>query len=131
VVIEFVRGEAGKVLGADGGSGLDVTQGLFEMGMDSLMSVELKSRLEAAVGKSLPSTLTFNHPSVTALADYLIKEALPAKDSQAPQPAVAAAAPQRAAAPAPAAGERADMTEDQLAALLASRLARPAAGKRK
>jgi len=38
------------------------------------MSVELKSRLERAVNRKLPSTLTFNYPTVTALVDYLLRE---------------------------------------------------------
>ena len=42
--------------------------GLFDLGMDSLMSVELKRRLERGAGQPLPSTLTFNYPNVGALA---------------------------------------------------------------
>ena len=44
------------------------------MGMDSLMSVELKSLLETAVGQTLPSTLTFNYPTIDDLAEYLDTE---------------------------------------------------------
>jgi acyl carrier protein len=127
VVVDFVRGQAGRVLGADGGAVLDVNQGLFEMGMDSLMSVELKSRLEAAVGRSLPSTLTFNHPSVAALSDYLIREVLDKAAAKEPAAGAVAAKP-TAVEPA---RDRAEMNEDELAALLASKLQRPAAGKRK
>jgi NAD(P)-dependent dehydrogenase (short-subunit alcohol dehydrogenase family)/SAM-dependent methyltransferase/acyl carrier protein len=47
-------------------------RGLFEMGMDSLMSIELRQRLEKDIGRSLPSTLTFNYGSARALADYLV-----------------------------------------------------------
>ena len=46
-------------------------KGLFDLGMDSLMSVELKSRLEAATGCALPTTLTFKYPTVVALTDFL------------------------------------------------------------
>ena len=45
--------------------------GLFDLGMDSLMAVELKRRLERGVGQPLPSTLTFNYPNVGALAGFL------------------------------------------------------------
>lgn len=51
---------------------VDPALGLFEMGMDSLMSVELKRRLEALSGRRLPSTLTFNYPNVRALAVFLL-----------------------------------------------------------
>ena len=52
-------------------------RGLFEMGMDSLMAVELKSRLEKDTGLSLPSTLTFNYPTINDLAGYLTEQTLP------------------------------------------------------
>lgn len=35
--------------------------------MDSLMSVELRRRLEHGIGQVLPSTLTFNYPNIDAL----------------------------------------------------------------
>ena len=95
---------------------IDPDQGLFDMGMDSLMAVDLKTRLEAAVGHRLPSTLTFNYPTVTALAGYLADEVLgsrPAADS-----------PASPAAPTPADASRDDLSEDELAALLAEKLGR-------
>jgi acyl carrier protein len=65
------------VLGLDGVDSLPLERGLFEMGMDSLMSVELGRRLERGVGRSLPSTLTFNYPNVAALAEFLDREFAP------------------------------------------------------
>jgi acyl transferase domain-containing protein/acyl carrier protein len=47
-------------------------RGLFDLGMDSLMSVELKNRLERDAGRRLPSTIVFNHPSARALTDFLV-----------------------------------------------------------
>jgi hypothetical protein len=41
------------------------------MGMDSLMSVRLKRRLEAGTGLRLPGTLTLTYPTISALARYL------------------------------------------------------------
>jgi hypothetical protein len=40
------------------------------MGMDSLMAVELKNRLEASLASSLPLTLTFDFPTIAALAEH-------------------------------------------------------------
>ena len=58
---EFVLHEMASLLGANG---LDVSRGFFELGMNSLMSVELTTRLQAAVGRShrLPATLLFERP---------------------------------------------------------------------
>jgi hypothetical protein len=38
--------------------------------MDSLMAVELKSLLEKDTAMALPSTLTFNYPTVVELAGF-------------------------------------------------------------
>ena len=51
-------------------------QGFFDMGMDSLTSVELRNLLQAALGRALPSTLAFDFPNVSALVDYLAGEVL-------------------------------------------------------
>ena len=111
-----VRGEAATVLGLSE-TRIDPEQGLFDMGMDSLMAVDLKTRLEAAIGHRLPSTLTFNYPTVAALAGYLADEVRgldPAPGSSAPP----------AATPEAAAASRDDLSEDELAALLAEKLGR-------
>lgn len=70
-IVDFVAREAAAVLGAAPGESLSPETGLFEMGMDSLMSVELRKRLQRGSGLSLPSTLTFNYPNIGALATFL------------------------------------------------------------
>ena len=52
----------------------DPELGFFEMGVDSLMAVELHSQLESALGRSLSSTLVFDFPSIRALAAHLAAE---------------------------------------------------------
>jgi NAD(P)-dependent dehydrogenase (short-subunit alcohol dehydrogenase family)/acyl carrier protein len=119
VVLAHVRGEAARILGRDPEKPLPIDEGLFEMGMDSLMSVELKSRLEGAVGRALPSTLTFNYPNVGALTDYLMREVL----AEAPSPPASPAAPEPPTpAATPAAEPLDELSEDQLAVLLAAKL---------
>jgi acyl transferase domain-containing protein/acyl carrier protein len=74
-VAEIIGAEACAVLELAADDRLDVERGFFDLGMDSLMSVDLKSRVEIAFGLSLPSTITMDYPSVTALSAY-VRDAL-------------------------------------------------------
>jgi acyl carrier protein len=49
---------------------LKFERGFFDLGMNSLMTVALKARLENRFGMSLPSTVTIDYPSVAALSGY-------------------------------------------------------------
>ncbi|HET7503188.1 MAG TPA: SDR family NAD(P)-dependent oxidoreductase [Kofleriaceae bacterium] len=71
LLVDWLRGEVARVLGRDTAASIDVEQGLFEMGLDSLMAVELKRRLERATGLTLPRTIAFEFPDVEALARHL------------------------------------------------------------
>jgi hypothetical protein len=46
------------------------------MGMDSLMALEFRSRLETGIVHSLPATLVFDHPTIKAVADFLLSDVL-------------------------------------------------------
>ena len=70
-LLDFVGGETRKVFAMLPEDPLDETRGLFQLGMDSLMSVKLKRRLEAGTGLRLSGTLTLTYPTITALAEYL------------------------------------------------------------
>ncbi|MGZ4806862.1 MAG: SDR family NAD(P)-dependent oxidoreductase, partial [Ilumatobacteraceae bacterium] len=121
LIVDFVRDEVARALGIADPRVVDPDQGLFEMGMDSLMSVELKSRLEVALGTHLPSTLTFNYPNISALAGYLVAETIEASHEGAgvAQPAGRAGDSTNT----PPANATDDLSEVDLAALLATRLA--------
>ncbi len=76
LLVAHIQSEVAKVLGLDPSNPPEVRQGFVELGMDSLMAVELKNRLEASLGHSLSSTLAFNYPNVEVLATYLASEVL-------------------------------------------------------
>ncbi|MCV7412129.1 polyketide synthase [Mycobacterium florentinum] len=65
--------------------------GFFDLGMDSLMAVELRRRIEQGVGKEIPATLAMDHPRLSDVADYLLDEVLglSGQAKSAPQPASA------------------------------------------
>ncbi|WXB20373.1 type I polyketide synthase [Pendulispora albinea] len=75
-VMEVVREEVGRVLGRVSG-GIEETRPLQELGLDSLMAVELRNRLGAVTGRRLPATLLFDHPTPRALAQRVLTEIAP------------------------------------------------------
>lgn len=71
IVQNYVRDTVRSVLGVASSHPLELSQGLREMGMDSLMAVELRNHLQSGVGRPLPSTIAFEHPTIGALAAHL------------------------------------------------------------
>lgn len=67
--------------------------GFFDLGMDSLMAVELRRRIEQGVGKEIPATLAMDYPRLSEVVDYLLGDVLElgeqASAKSLPQPASA------------------------------------------
>jgi acyl carrier protein len=76
MMIAFLREQVQHILGLPSIDQVDAYTALSEMGMDSLMAVELKNALDAAVGKNLPTTIAFEYPTIDAIAGYLVKDVL-------------------------------------------------------
>ncbi|KAG8149329.1 non-ribosomal peptide synthetase/type I polyketide synthase [Burkholderia catarinensis] len=97
-----------QVLGFDAAT-LDRDLGFFEMGMDSLMALDVRTHLEKALGIPLSVALLFDHPTVNALADFLAEQSsAPAPDASAApteavpsRPVAPAVAPREAGTPEP------------------------------
>jgi acyl transferase domain-containing protein/SAM-dependent methyltransferase/acyl carrier protein len=70
-----VRALVANVLGAPVAS-VGFEAPLRELGLDSLMAVELRNRLGKAVGTVLPATVTFDHPTVAQLTRFLLDESI-------------------------------------------------------
>ena len=110
-----IREQAIKVLGLSPTFKLDPNQGLATFGMDSLMTIELKNRLQVSVGRTLPSTLVFDYPTVVALADYIERNVLLV------EPAPAAASKQQEQQ-SQAESELKEMSDSEAEAVLAKEL---------
>ncbi|MFE8599878.1 SDR family NAD(P)-dependent oxidoreductase [Archangium violaceum] len=80
-----------ELLGLPAGTRIDPRKGFFNMGLDSLLSVELRNRLQADLDRELPSTLTFRFPTPLALLDFLCGEPQPEVPVRSEQPAAASA----------------------------------------
>lgn len=99
LVVDYLRDIVAEVTRIDAAEIRDEA-GFFDLGMDSLMAVELRRRVEQSVGKQLPATLAMDYPRLVDVADYLLDDILglsaqPAKASA--QPAVPTSAGRGAA----------------------------------
>jgi polyketide synthase 12/myxalamid-type polyketide synthase MxaB len=76
ILLDYVRSQALRVLALEPTAPLDRRQKLQELGLDSLMAVELRNRLGTGLGlkQKLPATLVFDYPTVETLARFLIQE---------------------------------------------------------
>ncbi len=56
---------------------LDPAAGFFDLGMDSLMAVEFRDRLQTSLGVPLSASLAFDHPNLQRLTHFLAAELFP------------------------------------------------------
>ncbi|MBD2511960.1 type I polyketide synthase, partial [Nostoc muscorum FACHB-395] len=76
LLLTHVRKLAAKVLRLNSWQNLDADKPLIEMGLDSLMALELRNVLENSLACSLPATLLFDYPSLQTLVNHLIQDVL-------------------------------------------------------
>jgi NADPH:quinone reductase-like Zn-dependent oxidoreductase/acyl carrier protein len=116
-LLNHVRGQAQQVLGLPPSRAIDVRQPLNELGLDSLLAVELRNLISGALGRPLPATLLFDYPTIEALAGYLGREVLglaSAPDEAGPPPE----------APAGVVERLEELSDEEVDRLLAERVAR-------
>jgi acyl carrier protein len=78
LLVSHVAARVSRVLALPGTGALDTRRPLNELGLDSLMAVELRNVLKVDLGleAGLPATLVFDHPTVEAIVDFLTRAVL-------------------------------------------------------
>ncbi|AOR30419.1 polyketide synthase [Streptomyces fodineus] len=85
-VLDLVRTEVAAVLGHAGTRSVGADDSFKDIGFDSLTAVELRNRLNSAVGTRLPATLIFDYPNPLTLARFLTAEAAGSGEAAAAAP---------------------------------------------
>jgi myxalamid-type polyketide synthase MxaB len=81
MVLAEVRQALAAILRLPSASSIGVNQSLGELGLDSLMAVEVGNLLSEGFRCELPSTLIFDYPTANALATYLVQSIFPEQPS--------------------------------------------------
>ncbi|MER5640770.1 SDR family NAD(P)-dependent oxidoreductase [Kitasatospora sp. NPDC002227] len=69
--LALVRAHAAALLGHEAAEQVDPELSFRDLGFDSLTAVRLRTQLSEATGLTLPTTVTFDHPTPAALARHL------------------------------------------------------------
>ena len=90
----FLRARVARTLGLAAGTTVDDRAPLRDVGLDSLLAIELRNVLGAAIGRTLPATLLFDYPTIEDLSAYLLTTLFPdAVESVVPDVAAPAETP--------------------------------------
>jgi acyl carrier protein len=86
LLVSELQANVAKVLALASGQSIDPRQPLGELGLDSLMAVELHNRLGMELGVALPTTILFDYPTIDALSGYILRDALKLESGETPAP---------------------------------------------
>jgi acyl transferase domain-containing protein len=71
-----IQGLVVAVMGFGEAEAPELSQGLFDLGMDSLLALELKNRIQTSLRREIPAAALFEHPTIESLAHYLLQDVL-------------------------------------------------------
>jgi acyl carrier protein len=81
VLTSKVRALLAEVLNSENPDSIDVNKGFFELGMDSLMAVDFKNRLQNKLGNGmrLHNTVAFDYSNIVSLSTFVFEKLFPEK----------------------------------------------------
>jgi acyl transferase domain-containing protein/acyl carrier protein len=72
--LDAVLKEIVRIMAVDTGGSFDIERPLQELGMDSLMAVDMRNGLGRMLGTSLPTAILYKYPTAKDLADFILEE---------------------------------------------------------
>ncbi|MEV1064380.1 beta-ketoacyl synthase N-terminal-like domain-containing protein [Streptomyces sp. NPDC050263] len=85
IITEFVRHEIARVLGEGSGRLPETEQNLFDMGLDSLILIDITARLGDALGEQVEASAFIEYPTIRSFAEHLAVVLNLVEDVPAPQ----------------------------------------------
>jgi NADPH:quinone reductase-like Zn-dependent oxidoreductase/acyl carrier protein len=86
VMISVVSEMVSDIFGLDSAHVLDADQNFTDLGMDSLLAIQLSNRLKTTFAVNVPATLAFQRPTVREISEDVLERMSLAADAS-PQPA--------------------------------------------
>ena len=88
-LLELVCGQIAAALGHASPSSVDPHRAFRDLGLDSLIAVNLRNRLTSATGLRLPVTVVFDRPTPAALVEYVREQLVDEPGGDTAPPALA------------------------------------------
>ncbi|HEX8116026.1 MAG TPA: beta-ketoacyl reductase, partial [Pyrinomonadaceae bacterium] len=71
LLVAYIRGLTAQVIRLDSPQSIDPDKNFLEIGLDSLTGLEIRNRLEVALGMTLPAQMFWEYPTLNQLAAHL------------------------------------------------------------
>ncbi len=121
LLMDEIRTQIAELLGLESFEEIEPRNRLFDLGLDSLMAVELKTRLERTLCCGMRPTLVFDYPTVEALVGYFAQEPLAALFAPEAEPVEDRVRDELGPPPEPS-EDLEDLSQDEIAKLLVREL---------
>jgi 3-oxoacyl-(acyl-carrier-protein) synthase/NADPH:quinone reductase-like Zn-dependent oxidoreductase/acyl carrier protein len=74
ILVEHLRQLTAQILSLPAKTVIDEDEALHDLGLDSLMAVEMRNALAASLGRELPPTMVLDYPTLRTLTGFLLRE---------------------------------------------------------